>query len=435
MTNLGLNLAGRGKTPFGRVALTFLAGFLGCGSNVDEFPFPDAGPQPDAPPLVEGGVDAEDPEEPDAPPSACPVVSPIRLTTALGDSSQPAILWNGAQYVVVWADGRAGVGMGDIYGAILSAEGAVVAPERVLVDTPNLATSPEIAIQPAPLQGYALVYEDCMGSTELGCTQGAVGSVNLGPDLTPTGAPQMLTGPAPVQRRPYLAAGHGNVYVTYRDQIPAAVGSPAKTVARLAPLAPTGALLNEGVLIDQASDGHYPHVAVGPTQVALAYQRNKPTPEIVLALFDPMLTLLKELPVRTGLPQEATNPVVQWNTSRWVLAWEDERDGLAVIYASVAAADGSSADPPQKAYPENGNWPAIASGGKNTSLIGFYGFPGERVFLARMQENGQLKPGQVVIGVGKFPSVAYNPAADEYGVAYQDDKEDEIMFARFKCAD
>jgi len=327
------------------------------------------------------------------------------------------------------------VDMGDIYGAILSPEGAVVVPEKPLVNTPNLATSPEIVVLPPPMSGYALVYEDCVGSTELGCTQGAVASVILGADLTPTGAPQMLVGLAAVQRRPYLAAGHGNVYVTYRDQIPAAVGSPAKTVARLAQLAPTGALLGEGVLIDQASDGHYPHVAVGPTGVALAYQRNKPTPEIVLALFDPLLTLQKELVIRTGLAQEATNPVVQWNTSRWVLAWEDERDGQAVIYASVATADGSAADPPQKAYPENGNWPAIASGGMNTSLIGFYGFPGERVFLARMQENGQLKPGQVVIGVGKFPAVTYNPVADEYAVAYQDDAADEIMFARFKCAD
>ena len=128
--------------------------------------------------------------------------------------------------------------------------------------------------------------------------------------------------------------------------------------------------------------------------MALIYQRNKPMAEIVLALLDPQLTLQTEVVVRTGFAEDATNPVVQWNVQRWVLAWEDEREARPAIYATVATADGTQVETPQRAYDENGNWPAIASGGLMTSLIGFYGFPGQRIFLARMQANGSSSRGR-----------------------------------------
>jgi hypothetical protein len=68
-----------------------------------------------------------------------------------------------------------------------------------------------------------------------------------------------------------------------------------------------------------------------------------------------------------------------------------------------------------------------------TSLIGFYGYPGQRVFLARLEATGRLKPGQVVLGVGKFPSVAYNTAADVYAVVYEDGTNHRVMLGQFKC--
>ena len=72
-----------------------------------------------------------------------------------------------------------------------------------------------------------------------------------------------------------------------------------------------------------------------------------------------------------------------------------------------------------------------------TSLIGFYGYPGRRIFLARLEASGRLKPGQVVIDdpISAFPAVAYNDQADEYAVVYQNERLDEVMFVRFKCAD
>jgi hypothetical protein len=336
---------------------------------------------------------------------------------------------------VVWSSALVGQGetTGNIVGTFLSPTGArgAGAEDIIIADTPNLATSPEVVKMPTPAgtdSAYSVVFEDCAGTGVDRCaTASSVASVVLGPDGLAKGTPTMLTTPAAVQRRPYVAAGLGNTYVSYRDRVG------ARTVARLARLDDAGAQVGAGIALDETSDGHYPHVAVGPDRVALAYQRNKPDPEIVLALFDPVLTLQKEIVVRTGLKPDATNPVVQWNTSRWVIAWEDEREDEAKIYATVVDADGTTAGVPQAAYENNGNWPAIASGDGSTSLIGFYGYPGRRVFLARMQANGTLKPGQVVLGVGKFPSVAYNNVAGEYAVVYEN--ENRVLFHRFKCAD
>ncbi len=414
---------------------------VGCGGNADDFPIPEAGPpegDPDGGAGTGGsnptGVDAAGEEE-DAPPSACPVIRPLRVSDAPGVSREPAILWNGTNYLVVWADERNGGS--DIFGTLLSRDGQRVAgmSEQVLVDTAQSATSPEIVKLPPPAEGYLLVYENCEMPTATDCAQGSVGAVVLGADGKPTGAPITISPAVAVQRRPYLATGHGNVYVAYRDRTAATATEMARTVARVTRLDSSGMPVEPMITLDEASDGLYPHVAVSPDRVAVVYRRDKPEAQIALALFNPALTLERELVVRPGFDAEATNPVVQWNDSRWVVAWEDEREGEAAIFATVATADGSTVQPPQRAYDENGNWPTIASGGMMTSLIGFYGYPGRRVFLARLQASGMLKPGQVVIDHGSFPAVTYNEAADEYAVVYQSDDVDEIMFARFKCAD
>jgi hypothetical protein len=420
--------------------LFLLGSTAACGGNADQFPIPEAGPGED----VDAGADPEDPDggegeedaEPPPPPSACPVFTPVRVTSAPEHSGQPAIHWNGTNYLVAWADER--TGDSEIYATWLTPEGRRMDGfgDVLIADTAQQATSPEIVPLPGD-QGYLVVYESCDADSEMGCTAGTVESVLLGADGRPTGAPAVtISAMAATQRRPYVAAGHGQIYVTYRDRVPASESSPARTVARLVRLDATGAPVDPVLTFDSTGDGHYPHVAVSPDRVALVYQRHKPKAEIVLALLDPQLSLDKEVVVRPGLDEDATNPVVQWNVQRWVLAWEDERDGEAAIYATVATGDGTEVDEPQRAYDDNGNWPAIASGRLETSLIGFYGFPGKRIFLARVEATGRLKPGQVVIDdVGRFPAVVYNDKADEYAVVYQNERLDEVMFVRFKCAD
>jgi hypothetical protein len=371
--------------------------------------------------------------DPAPPPTACPVIPATRLTNAAGASLQPAIAWTGSGYLVVWGDARGGAM--DIYGTMLAADGTRTGSMQdvLLADTAGQASSPEIA---ATGDGsFVVVFEDCDSATGTGnCS---VSSVRVGADGNPLGGPVVVSPPVAVQRRPYVAIGHGNTYVTFRDKVD--VGGVQKTMARLTTLDGAGAATGPGVLVHMQSNGQYPHVAIGPSQVALVYQRENPSAEIVLALFDPGLNLQQEIVVRTGMASDATNPVVQWNTTRWVVAWEDERSGEAGIYATVVDPQGNAL-PAQQAYDENGNWPTIASGGLMTSLIGFYGYPGQRVMLARVEADGSLKPGQVVLDTGKFPAVAYNDQGGvrkmgEYAVVYENMQLQEIMFARFECQD
>jgi hypothetical protein len=181
------------------------------------------------------------------------------------------------------------------------------------------------------------------------------------------------------------------------------------------------------------------------SKVAVVFKKDTAGVEdIVLTQFDPELTNPVEVPVRSasvgnGTPlgtSSASNPVVQWNTNAWLVAWEDERNDEAQIFAATVDDATSAVSTARLAYEENGNWPTIATGGRNTSLIGFYGYPGQRVFLSRISADTGLRPGQVVLDSGKFPAVAYNKVstADEYAVVYENDKARNVMFGTFTCA-
>ena len=186
------------------------------------------------------------------------------------------------------------------------------------------------------------------------------------------------------------------------------------------------------------AEGMYPALAASNNGLAVVYRRGGATPEIVFALLNPSMAVQRELVLRTGSPAEATNPALAWNGAGWTVAWEDLGEGDGVVISREVGADGAQASAPQTLQGDNGNWPAVASNG-HFSLVAFYGFPmGAQVMIARLDGAGN-RVGDVlpVTGDGgshgKFPSIAYNDAADEFAVTWQDDGSGEIYFARLKC--
>ena len=428
---------GLGPLVLVAVALPFFV-HGACGSNADDVGTGGAsgGGAGGAMGGAGGGQDpdAEDPMGEEVPVSVCPKDPIVKLagTGAENSASQPAIAWAGAGYFIVWGDAREG---GSIYGAMVDAKGKRVAgnAEDILIaNTPGIDGSPEVLAVPGDGAGFLIAFEQCSAAGNC-----SVDTIAVGSDGKPAAGvmAQTISPAVNVQRRPYLAAGHGKIYITYRDR----VGPTTKPVARVAMLEPTGAQMGAGVLVDMDS-GQYPHIAVsanGVAKVAVVFQREKATEEIVLTQYDPDLVNPVEVLVRTGIPDEATNPVVQWNTNAWLVAWEDSRAGdLPQIYAATVDDATQTVGQHRPAYDENGNWPTIASGGRNTSLVGFYGYPGQRVFLSRINADTGLRPGQVVLDSGKFPAVAYNPVSqqDEYAVVYENDKARNVMFGTFTCA-
>ena len=410
------------------VALPFVL-HGGCGSNATN-PGMMGGSSGDGGPAGgAGGGGGSD--EPEVPMSVCPKDPIVTLTTAgVKDSGmQPALAWGGDGFLVVWNDGRDG----NIYGALVDAKGKRRPGKEadiLIADTPGAAGSAEVVSLPGD-DGFLVSFEEC--ATAAACS---VGTVALGADGQPKGMPTTVSPPANVQRRPYLAAGFGNIYITYRDRVPSSMAP----VARVAMLDAGGAQMGEGLLLDPMS-GQYPHVAVSDeatARVAVVYEREKPTDDIVLAIYDKQLAGPPvEVPIRTGMAGGATNCVVSWNTNAWTVAWEDSRSGEDQIHSAVV--DGTTNQvrlDDKPAYDENGNWPTIASGANGVSLVGFYGYPGQRVFLSRINAQTGLRPGQVVLDTGKFPAVAYNPKSpnDEYAVVYEADQAKHVMFGTFTCA-
>ena len=152
-------------------------------------------------------------------------------------------------------------------------------------------------------------------------------------------------------------------------------------------------------------------------------------------MFNPALTLETELVVRPELRRRRHQSGGAVERQRWVVAWEDEREGgEPAIYATVATARRQLRQHAPARLRRERQLADHRLGRLMTSLIGFYGFPGRRVFLARVEATGVLSPARSSSTTCSFPAVTYNSAADEYAVVYQNDDSSEILFARFKCA-
>ena len=100
-----------------------------CGGNADDGLTPITGGAGGSSGTGGTGGGAGAAAEPDAPPTACPVFPAVRLTTAPGESLQPAIEWTGSGWIVAWGDARAG-GM-DIYGVMLAPDASI--PRRTML--------------------------------------------------------------------------------------------------------------------------------------------------------------------------------------------------------------------------------------------------------------------------------------------------------------
>lgn len=70
--------------------------------------------------------------------------SGIAVSRASRAQRDPAVAWNGTRFLVVWSDGRSGGGT-DVYGARVSAEGAVASPPLAIATASGDQTGPSVA--------------------------------------------------------------------------------------------------------------------------------------------------------------------------------------------------------------------------------------------------------------------------------------------------
>ncbi|HEX3594853.1 MAG TPA: putative metal-binding motif-containing protein [Polyangiaceae bacterium] len=108
----------------------------------------------------------------------------LRVTNAPRFSLRPDIVWDGADYVVVWSDTREGDGKGLIFGQRIDANGKLVGQNVVLTPGGDDADSPRLA----------------KGRTEFGLVFNRAGAAGrelafrtLSPDLTTLGTPVVVS--------------------------------------------------------------------------------------------------------------------------------------------------------------------------------------------------------------------------------------------------
>jgi hypothetical protein len=173
----------------------------------------------------------------------------IAISAAPADQSAVAIAFDGAGFVVAWDDLRSGMSR-DVYAARVSAAGAVLDPGGIEVSTATSSqTDPDVASDGA---GALVVWKDHRGG----------GYDIYGARLSPSGAVldpgglAISTAPG-AERTPAVAAGAGAYLVAWEDER----GGPSLYGARVSP---AGAVLDPGGLALSEGDGERHEPALGP---------------------------------------------------------------------------------------------------------------------------------------------------------------------------
>jgi hypothetical protein len=302
--------------------------------------------------------------------------------------------------------------------------------EYVVVDATADLESPEVI---ETSSGYLVVYESCIGPDCEDSTDRSVEARALDIGGKPTGSVQIVSPPVAVQRRPYLTSAFGKTFVTYRDV------DGGNVVIQLHALTDEGAVdaTPNGVTVEVTDDVLYPGLAANASHIALSYAEGDASSSVKLHLYDADLNLVEDVTVRE-LGERATNTVVGWTGSAWIVAWEDYAGATEVVHAAAVSANGGSVSTPVDVSQGNGNWPSLTGNGVD-GLLGYYGVDvGGRVMLARIASSGEVLEQNVVISNpetqdARLQSIAYNSSRDEIGMVYSDNASSEVFFARAKC--
>jgi hypothetical protein len=291
----------------------------------------------------------------------------IPISTATAAQSQPALAFDGTNYLVAWADARSGSGQ-DIWGARVGTAGNVLNPTGFAIST---ATDDQLV--PAVAHDGAshfVVWEDERnGSADLFGTR----VTNAGAVVTPAGTPVATIGDP--SARPSAATGGGGFFVAWAD-------------FRFS--------FDADIFGSRIS-------AAG-------------------AVLDPNGILLS-----TATTTAQVNAAAAFDGTNFLVVWQDARSGEADIYASRVAPSGRVLDPGGIVVSGAAGGqlsPAVAFDGTNFFVVwadirtGGYDIYGSRVSKAGAVLDPAGIPVSASAGPQDIPSVAWN--GTRYLVVWQD---------------
>ncbi|MFY0575125.1 hypothetical protein ACN28S_12805 [Cystobacter fuscus] len=137
--------------------------------------------------------------------------SGIPISTAINDQFAPSVANNGTNFLVVWQDTRSGTGSSDIYGARVSGTGTVLNTNGILISTAvNAQENPAVAYNGAD---FLVVWQDYRSGTNYDIYGARVSGTGV--VRNPSGLP--ISTATSDQKYPALAREGSNLLVVWQD--------------------------------------------------------------------------------------------------------------------------------------------------------------------------------------------------------------------------
>lgn len=259
----------------------------------------------------------------------------IAISRAPGLQQSPAVAFDGACYLVVWADWRSG-GTFDVYGARVSRDGIVLDPQGLLISAADGSQrNPAVARLDS---GFLVVWEDPRNGN-----WDVYGSrvTRLGQVLDSAGI--SVSRATYGQNTPAAAFDGTNVLVTWEDY---RSGDVEVYGARVTP---QGQVLDSlGIYISQTGSGARPAVAYSDTVFMVAWERDLGYPWM-LDVDGTRVSRAGEVLDQSGIPVTRAangqfNSAAAANGTSYLVAWVDTRDNYRDIYALRLSPDGRGID-------------------------------------------------------------------------------------------
>ena len=299
--------------------------------------------------------------------------SGILICTAPDRQSCPSVAFDGTNYLVVWADERAGVMSGDIYGARVSLSGTVLDPSCIAISTAQMGQSrPSVTFAGGM---YLVIWEDYRSGLEPPDIYG--GRVDTsGVVLDPLGIPISV---GLYHEWSSSVGSSGTRYL--------AVWSDARSGFEEhiygARVTTSGAVLDPTGLAISTASGHkgWTSVAFDGTNYLVAWtdQRDSTNNEdIYCARLDTSGTVLdpEGIPVSKTYEDEWI-PSVTFDGTNYLVVWQDNRSGAGWnIYGARIDTTGTVLDTTGLELmnqPSDRERPAVASGPDGEVLLVYHG--------------------------------------------------------------
>jgi phosphoribosylformylglycinamidine (FGAM) synthase PurS component len=255
----------------------------------------------------------------------------ISISTATNDQMSPKVAFDGTNYLVVWADKRNNAW--DIYGTRISQSGSVLEPNGIALSTAtNYQEAPAIAFDGT---NYLVVWEDKRGGTYYDIYGTRVNQ--SGTVLNPGGI--AISSATNNQTSPAIAFDGTNYLVVWEDYRNGNFDIYCTRVNQ------SGSVLNpNGIAVStNTADQLSPAVVFGGSNYLVVWvdDRNGSW-DIYGARITPAGTVLDTngIPICTNVFTQ-TSPAIAFDGTNYVIIWEDNRNGSWDIYGAAVDLNGT----------------------------------------------------------------------------------------------